>query len=142
MTNTNEFDERKLIHGGTAHNFTEEDRIKGGQSQSSVKRFHVILNGLLARKDLTENQKTQLALLRSGEYTKIFDIHLAKDLLYAEDLENSGEKDKALAIRKLIDDKILRLYGLFPTAVNNKSCEPIPISELYVHILKRPDELK
>ncbi len=140
MANTNESEERKLIHGGVAHNFNNEERIKGGQSQSPIKKFNVILNGLLARKDLTENQRTQIALLRSGEYTKIFDIHLAEDLLYADDLENSGERDKALAVRKIIDEKILKLYDLFPTAINNNIyTKPIPIEELYNKILTRSD---
>jgi hypothetical protein len=91
------------------HELNEEDRKKGGSTRSTTKHFHSVLNGLLSRKDLSDTQRTHLALLRSGEYLEIFRNHFAADLLYIEDLENEGRRGQAFRARQVVAAKILKL---------------------------------
>jgi hypothetical protein len=111
--NTNPNSVRLLKSGVVAHSFTDEERSRGGQAKTQVKQFNAVINGLMARQDLTTTQRLHLALLRSGQYLEIFQSHFAYDLLYAEDLESASERAEAFKVRQIIAQKILKMCELF-----------------------------
>ena len=127
-----------LKSGAPAHELTDEERKRGGSARSAIKAFHSVLNGMLAKPDLTERQRVYLSLLRNGELMDIFRSHFAQDLIYIENLEETGKQREAFEARQIIAGKILKVLEI--TSEHTKDQQELELLAEMVRCLRKNSE--